>query len=161
VSSRRHSVPVAQRFRIELARRRITRVCDLDTGLGHFSAPASTPGLPKIYAVLHSGKPVYVGVTRQPVRARLRSGGKGSPKTGYYGYKWMGLKTVDLLIWAFHDFGDRDAETVEAEVVYEVRKRTGQWPAYQNEIHFWNPTRKHRQIAARLAATLLGGKPSG
>lgn len=159
--SGRHSVPVVQRFRLELAHRRIIRVRDLDTGLGHFSAPASTPGLPKIYAVLRSAKPVYVGVTRQPVRARLRSGGTGSPKTGYYGYKWMGLKTVDLLVWAFGDLSDRDAETVEAEVVYEIRKRTNQWPAFQNEIHFWKPTRKHRQIATRLAVALLRGQPPG
>ena len=161
VSSKRHSVPVAQRFRLELTNRRIARVLDLETGLGHFSAPASTPALPKIYAALHSRKPVYVGVTRQPVRARLRLGEMGRPYAGPYGYKWMVLRSVDLFVWTFRDLSDRDAETVEAEVVYEIRKRLGQWPAFQNEIHFWKSTRKHRQIATRLATVLLGGKTSG
>jgi hypothetical protein len=32
-------------------------------------------------------------------------------------------------------------ETIEAEIVYEIREKTGKWPKYQNEIHF------HTQLA--------------
>jgi hypothetical protein len=32
-------------------------------------------------------------------------------------------------------------ETIEAEIVYAIREKTGKWPKYQNEIHF------HTQLA--------------
>ena len=117
-----------------------------------FVAPATQPG-PQLYAVSADGVPFYIGVTKQSIRNRLRYGFTAQGEHGYYGYEWrchMVHATLD--IWhqedSSHDL--TEVEAVEAEVVFLIRKQTGQWPQYQTEIHF-RPTRQtHRQAAQKV-----------
>ena len=42
-------------------------------------------------------------------------------------------------------------ESVEAELVYLIRKKTGKWPCFQNEIHFSNHNlKKAKEIALAI-----------
>jgi hypothetical protein len=95
----------------------------------------------------------YVGVTNQPMSARINSGLKARGKKGYYGYKWKDIKEpLRLLVWAFPTKGVlflRALETVEAEFAFLVRKETGNWPLSQTEIHFFKAS--NAQLAAVAA----------
>lgn len=111
---------------------------------------------PKLYVVARRGRPVYVGITNQPIRARLRLGWTADGSTGYYGYAFRHhLSAATLFVW-FHPRvrgkpAMRDLETVEAEVAYLVRKG-GQWPAFQTEIHFYPSRAAHRRAAKSVVA---------
>lgn len=111
---------------------------------------------PKLYVVAWRGQPVYVGITNQAMRSRLRAGWTADGRTGYYGYAWRHhLKAATLFVW-FHPrhrgkAAIRDLETIEAEVAYLVRKR-GQWPAFQTEIHFYPSRPPHRRAAKSVVA---------
>src|SRR6266566_306583 len=82
---------------------------------------------PKLYVMSAQGRPFYVGVTTQPMRARLRLGFKADGSTGYHGYKWRhSLRRATLDIW-YHprpgsDAAFRDLETIEAEAVLVQRE---------------------------------------
>ncbi len=110
---------------------------------------------PKLYVMSAQGRPFYVGVTTQPMRARLRLGFKADGSTGYHGYKWRhSLRRATLDIW-YHprpgsDAAFRDLETIEAEAVFLLRLRLKQWPQYQTEIHFCRSKRSHRNAAAAV-----------
>ena len=111
---------------------------------------------PKLYVVVAAGKPVYVGITRQSIRSRLRLGWKADGASGYYGYEWRHpLKTASLFVWyAEADLGDasqRELETVEAEIVFAIRS-AGQWPQFQTEIHFYESNESHRRFASDVLA---------
>src|SRR6266511_278132 len=43
---------------------------------------------PKLYVVSVDQNPIYVGITRQPIRSRLRYGWNATGRGGYYGYAW-------------------------------------------------------------------------
>jgi len=122
-------------------------------GTAKFSRLA-TSKLPKLYIVAVEATPIYVGITRQSMRARFRLGFKATGANGYHGYAWRReLTAADLYVW-FHEDppaekADRDIETVEAEIVFLVRQ-AGQWPAYQTEIHFHASTQVHRDAAANI-----------
>ncbi len=111
---------------------------------------------PKLYVVASRGRPVYVGITNQPIRSRLRLGWPAKIRHGYHGYAWRHhLKQAPLFVW-FHPRrrgkpAMRDLETVEAEVAYLVRHR-GQWPAFQTEIHFHPSQAIHRRAAKSVLA---------
>ena len=92
--------------------------------------------------------------------ARLRSGWTAKGKGGYYGYAMRHhLTAATLLVW----YADRDngaestryLETVEAEVAYLIRK-SGQWPLFQTEIHFYQSNADHRRHAERIAEAVTG-----
>lgn len=124
-------------------------------GTPNFSGLA-TSNLPKLYVAGIGGEPVYVGITKQSMRSRLRYGWAANGKSGYYGYAWRHqLTTIDLDIWCHEDPPTRneclDIETIEAELVYLIRK-SGQWPKYQTEIHFHPSSAEHRRIAAVIGA---------
>ena len=124
-------------------------------GTAKFSRPA-TSKLLKLYIASLAGEPVYVGVTKQPMRNRLRLGWSASGVGGYYGYAWRHkLSEVDLHIWYDEDAPSQnsvfDMETVEAEVVFLIRS-AGQWPLFQTEIHFHPSEKKHKDIAADIVA---------
>ena len=109
---------------------------------------------PKLYVAVAHERPIYVGITRQSIRARLRLGWAAKGSTGYYGYAWRHkLKVASLLVWyADADRGDesqRELETIEAEVVFAIRA-AGQWPAFQTEIHFYESNAVHRRLARRV-----------
>lgn len=111
---------------------------------------------PKLYVVASGRRPVYVGITNQPIRARLRLGWSANGSHGYYGYAFRRhLRSASLFVW-FHPSrrgrkAIRDLETIEAEVAYLIRKR-GQWPEFQTEIHFYPSGAAHRRAARAVVA---------
>lgn len=118
-----------------------------------FSAPLTQHKVPKIYVIKIAGEVVYIGYTSQSINSRLRSGLKATGKNGYHGYKWKDVTDeVELLVFVFERTLTRDkkhnqpiinfVEAIEAELVFEIRTQTGNWPKYQNEIHFNNEHRK-------------------
>lgn len=124
------------------------------SGVPHFGGRATARG-PKLYVVSSNGVPIYVGITTQPMSARLRYGWTARGKGGYYGYAWRHQITeADLDIWYHLDPPDEkpmlEMETVEAEVVFLIRQ-AGQWPQYQTEVHFHASTEQHRRIAREVA----------
>jgi hypothetical protein len=56
-----------------------------ERGTSKFSGIA-TSRKPKLYVVSVDEKPIYVGLTKQPIRKRLRLGWNAKGETGYYGY---------------------------------------------------------------------------
>ncbi len=120
--------------------RTIKKVNELkpNIGVSHFSGPSAKNGNEKLYIVRRDKKVIYVGVTKQPISARLRGGLRASGKNGYYGYKWRGLSEVDLFIWTSDSMSREELETIEGDLVYYIKNKTGRWPEYQNEIHFHN-----------------------
>ena len=105
--------------------------------------------------------PVYVGITRRPMSARLRAGWTAKVKGAYYGYAMRHhLTAATLFVW----YADRDdgakttryLETVEAEVAYLIRKN-GQWPRFQTEIHFYESNADHRNLAGSIYPGPFGG----
>jgi hypothetical protein len=124
-------------------------------GTPRFSGIA-TSKKPKLYIVSVDEKPIYVGVTKQSIRNRLRFGWNADGKGGYYGYAWRhGLTEALLDVWCHEDApadnAALDIETVEAEVVFLIR-HAGQWPPYQTEIHFHPSSQVHRDVAATIMA---------
>jgi hypothetical protein len=122
-------------------------------GTTKFSGLA-TSKLPKLYVVVAETKPIYVGITRQSMRARFRLGFEATGENGYHGYAWRReLRRAQLFIWAHEDtptvHAERDIETVEAEIVFLARL-AGQWPAYQTEIHFHPSNQIHRDVATQI-----------
>jgi hypothetical protein len=122
-------------------------------GTSKFSDIA-TLKLPKLYIVSVDEKPMYVGVTKQSIRSRLRSGWNADGTNGYHGYKWRHkLSRANLDIWCDQNSGlegsSLELQTVEAEIVFLIRS-AGQWPKYQTEIHFYHSAAAHRKVAARI-----------
>ena len=112
-----------------------------------FLFPDVSDNLPKLYVVKNGRQIYYVGITIQDIRKRLRYGFSAKGEHGYYGYKWKGQETAEMLIWCFPDFVKEQVEAVEAELVYYVRKTTGKWPLFQMEIHFHGASEEERRIA--------------
>ena len=113
-----------------------------------FQKPATSKGQ-KLYIVKCKDAVLYVGITSQSITNRLRYGFTATGKHGYHGYKWKDHKEeLDLLIWYFPD--KTDVEAIEAEVVFNIRKHTGLWPAFQTEIHFHKATQDEILIAEKV-----------
>ena len=111
--------------------------------------------IPKLYVVSSRWRPIYVGITRQPMRSRLRLGWTADGSSGYYGYEWRhALHAAALDIWYHPEPARRTAlhelETIEAEIVFLIRSRFRQWPCYQTEIHFHASKPSHRRAAVRV-----------
>jgi hypothetical protein len=110
--------------------------------------------LPKLYIISVEERPIYVGVTKQEMRSRLRLGWSADGSSGYYGYAWRhSLKQAMLDIYYHEDPPAENImlpiETVEAEIVYLIRE-AGQWPQFQTEIHFHPSNAEHRKVAADI-----------
>jgi hypothetical protein len=102
-------------------------------------------------------RPIYVGMTKQKIRDRLRSGWSAKGRNGYHGYHWRhDHREIDLDIWLHDDApevnGCFEMETIEAELVFLIRC-AGQWPSGQTEIHFHPSTQEHRDLAKAIMAT--------
>jgi hypothetical protein len=126
------------------------------TGDEGFSGPV-THDCSKVYVVSTGGKIVYVGSTKQPLRRRLYGALNAEGQNGYYGYAWKhSSDPLDLDVWIFDEVavekGKRCmvAETVEAEIVFLVRQRDGNWPRHQTEIHFHPSSEQHRKWAEKI-----------
>jgi hypothetical protein len=146
-----------ERYRLRFDTDKFAVICS--NGTPKFSGLA-TRKLPKLYVVSLERKLIYVGITRQPVRNRIRGGFTASGENGYHGYAWRHSFTEAVLdIWGHEDAPsenpDRDMETIEAEVVFQARL-AGQWPEGQTEIHFHPSNEEHRRIAANIWQTVTG-----
>lgn len=121
-----------------------------------FLYPDSTNKLPKLYVVKNSNDIYYVGITTQNIRERLRQGFNAKGEHGYYGYKWQNQDIVELLVWSFPDSTKDHVEAIEAELVYFIRERTGDWPKYQMEIHFHGASESEKQVAKSILSKCFG-----
>src|SRR6266481_5091673 len=75
-------------------------------GTPKFSGLA-TSKRPKLYIVSVDGNPIYVGITRQSMRNRIRLGFSATGETGYHGYAWRHNYTQAILdIWCHEDAPD-------------------------------------------------------
>ena len=123
-------------------------------GTSTFSGLA-TSDLPKLYIVSVEERPIYVGITTQTMRKRLRLGWNAKGESGYYGYKWRhNHKEAKLDIWNLKNPDQQEPhalETIEAEVVFQIRS-AGQWPLFQNEIHFHPSDTIHRDLAHKIVS---------
>jgi hypothetical protein len=139
-----------ERYELTFTPETFTALCA--KGTNKFSG-LSTTELPKLYIASIDDKPIYVGMTKQSIRTRLRFGWNAKGKGGYHGYAWRHANSSAVLdVWCHVDAIDRnerDIETVEAEVVYLIRA-AGQWPAFQTEIHFYPSLPRHREVAAEI-----------
>lgn len=129
---------------------------DPASGHAHFVAPV-TRRAPKLYLVSAGAEPIYVGQTVQSIRARMRLGFTAVGVGGYYGYAWRHHHpAVDLRVWLLEGAPEEteliDLQTIEAEFVYLLRHRFGQWPSFQTEIHFFPSQPIHRQLAEQVYA---------
>jgi hypothetical protein len=144
------------RFRITIHSDRVPAPFEIagPDGQRGFAGRATT-AVPKLYVVSVDETPIYVGITRQRMQARLRIGWPQKPQHGYHGYQWRHkLRAAVLDLWYQTDAppgveGMRDIETVEAEVVFLIRQ-AGQWPQWQTEIHFHESTTEHRAVAEAI-----------
>jgi len=125
-----------QRYRIMLKNREIASIEMRGHKVKSFTQPDTKNKLPKLYVVKSGSEVIYVGLTSQSIKTRLRDGLQAQGEKGYYGYKWKDLSEVDILIWCFPQESMERIEAVEAELVYFLRQHTGKWPKYQMEIHF-------------------------
>jgi hypothetical protein len=127
-------------------------VVECAKGTQRFSGAATTDK-PKLYVVSANDSPIYVGITKQSLRTRLRFGWSADGTHGYHGYAWRHHHQAAVMdVWCHEDAVDRDTldiETIEAEVVFLIRS-AGQWPLHQTEIHFHPSTQEHRDVAARI-----------
>jgi hypothetical protein len=107
---------------------------------------------PKLYVVAAKRKLVYVGITSQSMSSRLRYGFKAKGQGGYYGYAWRNRHTrVSLFVWvAPEGVSSLVLETIEAEVVFLIRRSTGAWPDCQTEIHFHQASKADKMAAAKV-----------
>ena len=138
-----------------------TKAITCERGTAKFSGEM-TGKKPKLYIFSRNGVPLYVGATIRPMASRLNLGWKAQGKGGFWGYSFRHEGSeVDLDVWFDGDpvidrrAGKRsgsDIETVEAEVVYLLRHRTGKWPASQTEIHFYQSEPEHLWQAEKIVA---------
>lgn len=123
-------------------------------GTDKFSGLA-TSRKPKLYVVSVDESPIYVGITKQPMRNRLRFGWSADGRHGYHGDAWRHHhERAAMDIWCHEDAPNDsvlDVEIVEAEVVFLIRS-AGQWPLHQTEIHFHPSKQAHRDVAASVMA---------
>ena len=146
-----------ERFKVTYTPEKPTILCG--RGTNKFSGHM-TSGKPKLYIFSRDGKPIYVGATVQKMASRLNLGWKAKGVGGYHGYRFRHEGTeVNLDVWVDTDEVQKtsadlrsgsDIETVEAEIVYLLRHRTGQWPAFQTEIHFYQSDGTHREAAEKV-----------
>ncbi len=124
--------------------------------ISHFVAPESKSGIQKLYVVKDGSDICYVGITSQSMSSRLRGGLVDNGHFGYHGYKWKNkLKKAELLIWTFPAKTRDSVEAIEAELVYYIREKTGNWPKYQMEIHFHRASEAEKQISKSILSQLL------
>ena len=147
--------PVFNSYRIQIDDSRVRCIsANRESGKG-FLFPDISDNLPKLYVIKNGPQIHYVGLTIQDIRKRLRQGFTAKGEHGYYGYKWKGQETAEMLIWCFPHSTKEQVEAIEAELVYYVRKTTGNWPLFQMEIHFHGASEEERRIAKVILGQCL------
>lgn len=142
-------IPNSNIFSLSLINNQICEVIDVlnDRGISKFQHPL-TGNQFKIYVLADGENILYVGITKSSIKNRLRYGLTADGKNGYYGYKWKELPLVKLFVWCFDGLDKTKIESIEAELVYLIRRSTGKWPLCQNEIHFNNLFSPNGQLIA-------------
>jgi len=126
-----------------------------------------------IYVVRSAHDFLYVGEAKSALKTRLQRGFTSYrhyqrtkvARGGYKGYKWIALFakvekaqfSVDAFLFSKEYSPPTQREVIEAiegELVYLIRKQTGEWPQYQNEIHFNNKEGAEDTAKAILSAIL-------
>ena len=121
----------------------------------NFTNPETTD-VQKLYILHKSNKILYVGITAQSMSSRIGPGLKSSGVKGYYGYPWKHRRDwMTLSIWHLGNNNDyleikSEFETIEAELVFLIRKNKLQWPPEQSEIHFHASKKVHRELANKI-----------
>jgi hypothetical protein len=151
-------LPTPQVYTLQLGERAAYQVWLSRGDRKGFRKPA-TLRCPKLYVVTRQKKIHYVGVTNQPMSARIKFGLKAEGEEGYHGYKWKSIRDrLRLLVWSFATESGkpflRELETVEAELAFLVRKVTGRWPLSQIEIHFYQATPAHIKAVSAIFALI-------
>ncbi len=150
----RGSFPEQHRYRVRLKYGQVDSVeLEGDRSCG-FRAPATRRKLPKLYAIVHDNKVIYVGHTVQPMATRIRQGLQARGEHGYYGYAWKTLDDIEIIVWFFPEGKAEQVEAIEAELVYLLRETTGQWPGFQTEIHFHQVSDRDKAMAERILASI-------
>ena len=134
-----------------------------DSVVTNFKSPVTLKKTPKIYLLKYNNTIVYVGYAGQSIGTRLGQGIRASGTNGYYGYKWKQVSEIELLVFVFNKTlkGNKHiydtpfiefTEAVEAEIVFLIRQNTGQWPRFQNEIHFNNSVNTKERETVKATA---------
>jgi len=122
----------------------------------------------KIYILKLGNEYLYVGKTKQKIGTKFLQGFrshnkdlKGERQAGYGGYKWIipYKNTNDILqlyVFDLGAFSDNHTEAIEAEIVFEIRKNSNQWPLWQNEIHFYNDFEDAKDAAQAIFKQTIG-----
>jgi hypothetical protein len=120
----------------------------------------------KIYVVRDGRRIVYVGSTTQSLRSRLYGALRANGKNGYHGYGWKThTGPLSLDVWVLDGIDCVKAkrcliaETVEAEIVFLVRKHDRNWPPHQTEIHFHHSSARERAWAKRIYESASKRRP--
>jgi len=146
-------------YRIKIKNRKIISLEKKDkrgemVRIKKFEKPVTKNKLPKIYVIKDKSNVVYVGITSQSIRNRLRYGLEARGRGGYHGYKFKDLNKVNLFVFCFNRTDSIRTEAVEAEIVYLIRNKTGEWPKCQTEIHFHKATKKEKRMANLIYKTV-------
>lgn len=109
----------------------------------------------KLYIIKRNQKFCYVGFASTPMAGRFYSGFQrakpGNARGGYSGYRWAKANGLyDIFVYVFQSKDRSSVEAIEAEVVYQIRKNTDNWPTHQTEIHFRKPTQEEKRIAKSI-----------
>lgn len=130
-----------------------------------------------IYVIFDGNEILYVGETSTDIRKRLSSGlqkfnsykKENRAVGGYKGHKFFELcsknrksKLLKIKVFPLKSTlkGKKDKllrESVEGELCWIVRTKTGKWPACQNEIHFHNDN-KALTLANKIFNNLIKTK---
>jgi hypothetical protein len=134
----------------------ITSYVDVLTGfnLKSFHQRLTAKEVSKLYIIKEDKEYLYVGTTMQSIKSRMRYGLKADGKRGYHGYKWKTKEKIRLYVWRFDGLSKHEIENIEAELVFLIRQKTGQWPLSQNEIHFNNLYQDGQLLAEELYKAL-------
>lgn len=137
---------------ITISENKITSFIDNSNGnaLKKFHERLTKSNIPKIYIVKDDSQYLYIGTTTQSLSSRFRYGLKATGNNGYHGYKWKSKESVQLFAWCFEKYNKLEMESIEAELVFLIRLKTGMWPLMQNEIHFNNHFNEAKKIAEQI-----------
>ena len=124
-----------------------------------------------LYIIKNNHQFLYVGEAKSNLKNRVSRGfvsyrfwkRNEQARNGYKGYKWIELfdqkesiitlDELSLKCFLFDESRNDDREFIEAiegELVFIIRNQTGQWPLYQNEIHFNNKNPDSFKIANEI-----------
>jgi len=138
------------RYQLGLENRKISSIEIDGKKTNRFMQPDAQNKLPKLYVIKSGSEVIYIGQTTQGMQTRIRQGLKAKGDKGYWGYKWRGLRRVEVLVWCFPGKSAEYVEAIEGELVFLFRKHKGRWPKYQMEIHFHNRVEDAVQVAQSI-----------